>query len=91
LHGKFLKNSFLICVKILFVFSYTKGDAGGPMNYFNESKGIWTQIGIIGFGGTDGCQLGNPTGSYRLGSPQLIDWIQSICGPLPATRPPPFY
>ena len=53
-----------------------QGDSGGPLVYVEH--GVHTQVGIVSFGSTAGCQLGYPVGFTRVTS--YLNWIQSVTG-----------
>jgi secreted trypsin-like serine protease len=54
-----------------------QGDSGGPLVY-QESDGLYTQVGIVSFGAAAGCQLGYPAGFTRVTS--YLSWISAITG-----------
>jgi len=54
-----------------------QGDSGGPLIYL-ESDGIYTEVGIVSFGASAGCQLGYPAAFTRVNS--YLDWISSNTG-----------
>jgi len=54
-----------------------QGDNGGPLVY-QESDGIYTQVGVVSFGSTAGCTLGYPVAFTRVTSYLL--WISSSTG-----------
>ncbi len=49
-----------------------KGDSGGPMN-FQQTDGMWMQIGVVSFGSNKGCEEGYPNGFTRVSS--FASWI----------------
>ena len=54
-----------------------QGDSGGPLVY-QESDGIYTEVGIVSFGSSAGCTLGYPAAFTRVTS--YLSWITSITG-----------
>jgi secreted trypsin-like serine protease len=54
-----------------------QGDSGGPLVY-QESDGIYTEVGIVSFGSSAGCQRGYPVGFTRVTS--FLSWISSNTG-----------
>jgi len=57
--------------------STCSGDSGGALA-LQESDGLSTQVGIVSFGASAGCELGYPVGFTRVTS--YLDWISSITG-----------
>ena len=58
-----------------------QGDSGGPLNMkkdVKEAGQVWTQVGIVSFGASAGCELGYPTGFTR--TEYYLDWICSNTG-----------
>lgn len=58
------------------------GDSGGPLIVFEN--GIPTQIGIVSFGASSGCNIGLPSGYIR--TSQFTSWIYTVTGEV-AVRP----
>jgi secreted trypsin-like serine protease len=62
-------------------FQYTcvllQGDGGGPLVY-KESDGAYTQVGIVSFISTAGCEQGYPAGFTRVNC--YLRWIDDITG-----------
>jgi len=54
-----------------------QGDSGGPLIY-QESDSVYTQVGIVSFGSSAGCQRGYPVGFTRVTS--FLSWISSNTG-----------
>jgi secreted trypsin-like serine protease len=54
-----------------------QGDSGGPLVY-QESDGVYTEVGIVSFGAAAGCQLEYPAGFTRVTS--YLSWIESNTG-----------
>jgi len=54
-----------------------QGDSGGALA-LQESDGLSTQVGIVSFGASAGCELGYPVGFTRVTS--YLDWISSTTG-----------
>jgi secreted trypsin-like serine protease len=54
-----------------------QGDSGGPLVYL-ESDGIYTEVGIVSFGSSAGCQKGYPAVFTRVTS--YLSWIESNTG-----------
>jgi len=54
-----------------------QGDSGGALVY-QESDGMYTQVGIVSFGAAAGCTLGYPVTFTRVTSYLL--WISSTTG-----------
>merc|ERR1719504_478515 len=57
------------------------GDSGGPLVQMSGSKAagdLWTQVGIVSFGSSSGCETGLPAGFTR--TEYYIDWIMSETG-----------
>ena len=54
-----------------------QGNDGGPLVY-QEYDGVYTQIGIVSFGPTAGCQLGYPVGFTRVAA--FLGWISEKTG-----------
>jgi secreted trypsin-like serine protease len=52
------------------------GDSGGPLS--SVAKGIFSQVGIVSFGSSLGCEVGLPDGFTRVSS--YVDWIESETG-----------
>lgn len=52
------------------------GDSGGPLALFEN--GIPTQIGIVSFGSTNGCNIGRPNGFIR--TSHFTSWIATVAG-----------
>jgi chymotrypsin-like protease len=48
------------------------GDSGGPM-VIAESDGIYTEIGLVSFGSSFGCESGFPSVFTRVS--EYVDWI----------------
>jgi len=53
------------------------GDSGGALTYM-ESDDIRTQVGIVSFGASAGCELGYPAGFTRVNS--YLSWISQNTG-----------
>jgi secreted trypsin-like serine protease len=54
-----------------------QGDSGGPLVYL-ENDGRYTEVGIVSFGSSAGCQRGYPAAFTRVTS--YVDWIESNTG-----------
>jgi secreted trypsin-like serine protease len=54
-----------------------QGDSGGPLVY-QESDGIYTEVGIVSFGSSAGCTQNYPVGFTRVTS--YLSWISSNTG-----------
>jgi secreted trypsin-like serine protease len=54
-----------------------QGDSGGPLSYL-ESDGIYTQVGIVLFSSSAGCQAGYPAVFTRVSS--YLSWISVNTG-----------
>jgi secreted trypsin-like serine protease len=54
-----------------------QGDSGGPLIY-QEDDGRYTEVGIVSFGATAGCEKGYPAGFTKVTS--YLDWIESNTG-----------
>nr|AGM32844.1 trypsin-like serine protease [Coptotermes formosanus] len=57
--------------------STCSGDGGGPLVY-KESDGVYTQVGIVSFTATAGCEQGYPAGFTRVNC--YLRWIDDITG-----------
>jgi len=53
-----------------------QGDSGGPLVYNNGIT--FTQIGVVSFTSTLGCNFGYPAGYARVSS--FLDWIKTTAG-----------
>jgi len=57
------------------------GDSGGPLNMKSSAKGAgdkWTQVGVVSFGASAGCEVGYPAGFSR--TEYYLDWISDNTG-----------
>merc|ERR1712127_476406 len=57
------------------------GDSGGPLVQQAGAKAAgdkWTQVGIVSFGASAGCEVGMPAGFTR--TEYFLDWIKSETG-----------
>merc|ERR1712060_885265 len=57
------------------------GDSGGPLVQKAGGKAagdLWTQVGIVSFGASAGCEVGMPAGFTR--TEYYLDWIKSETG-----------
>merc|ERR1712001_148242 len=57
------------------------GDSGGPLVQKSGAKAAgdkWTQVGIVSFGASAGCEVGMPAGFTR--TEYYLDWIKSETG-----------
>merc|ERR1712025_107705 len=57
------------------------GDSGGPLVQKANAKAAgdkWTQVGIVSFGASAGCEVGMPAGFTR--TEYYLDWIKSETG-----------
>jgi len=54
-----------------------QGDSGGALA-LQESDGVWTEVGVVSFGSSAGCQRGFPVGFARVTS--FLPWISSVTG-----------
>jgi len=57
------------------------GDSGGPLVQKAGGKAAgdkWTQVGIVSFGASAGCEVGMPAGFTR--TEYYLDWIKSETG-----------
>jgi secreted trypsin-like serine protease len=54
-----------------------QGDSGGPLVY-QESDGRFTEVGIVSFGSSAGCERGYPAAFTRVTS--YLDWIETTTG-----------
>jgi len=54
-----------------------QGDSGGALAVL-ESDDLWTEVGVVSFGSTAGCQRGFPVGFARVTS--FLNWISSVTG-----------
>merc|ERR1712037_742312 len=57
------------------------GDSGGPLVQKASGKAAgdkWTQVGIVSFGASAGCEVGMPAGFTR--TEYYLDWIKSETG-----------
>merc|ERR1711956_45390 len=57
------------------------GDSGGPLVKKAGGKAagdLWTQVGIVSFGSSSGCETGLPAGFTR--TEYYLDWIKSETG-----------
>jgi len=54
-----------------------QGDSGGPLVVRN-SNGTFTLIGVVSFGSSRGCAVGDPSGYARVTS--FRSWIQQHTG-----------
>ncbi|KDR11874.1 Chymotrypsin BI [Zootermopsis nevadensis] len=66
-----------ICVSTPNGQSTCNGDSGGALTYL-ESDGRYTQVGIVSFGSSAGCQRGYPAAFTRVTS--YLSWISSNTG-----------
>jgi len=53
------------------------GDSGGPL-VITESDGIVTEIGIVSFGSSAGCESGAPAAFTRVS--EYLDWLETEAG-----------
>jgi secreted trypsin-like serine protease len=53
-----------------------QGDSGGALVI--PRNGAWTQIGVVSFGATGGCDAGQPAGYARVTS--FLSWIRQHTG-----------
>merc|ERR1712037_44280 len=61
--------------------SPSNGDSGGPLVQKAGAKAAgdkWTQVGIVSFGSSSGCETGLPAGFTR--TEYYLDWIKSETG-----------
>ncbi|XP_059486668.1 brachyurin-like [Neocloeon triangulifer] len=71
-------NDSKICVDTNAGLSGTcNGDSGGPLIIF-EADGDATQIGVVSFGASDGCEAGYPDGLTRI--TEYLTWIETNAG-----------
>lgn len=57
------------------------GDSGGPLIMKSGAKAAgtaWTQVGVVSFGSSAGCEVGYPAGFSR--TEYYLDWIMSNTG-----------
>jgi len=57
------------------------GDSGGPLNTKSGMKAAgqqWTQVGVVSFGASAGCEVGYPAGFSR--TEYYLDWISQNTG-----------
>ncbi|XP_069700742.1 brachyurin-like [Periplaneta americana] len=66
-----------LCVSTYGGQSTCNGDSGGPLIY-GESDGLYTQVGIVSFGSSYGCEQGYPAVFTRVTS--YLQWIESNTG-----------
>lgn len=62
------------CPLVTHICVFFQGDSGGPLVY-QEDDGRYTEVGIVSFGHTSGCENGFPAGFTRVTS--FLDWIQT--------------
>jgi secreted trypsin-like serine protease len=66
-----------VCISTTNGHGSCNGDSGGPLSDVS-ADGIFSQIGIVSFGASAGCELGYPAGFSRVTS--YLSWISSITG-----------
>jgi len=74
----------VICIDTVGGRGSCNGDSGGPLvqqaggSASSEVGSKWTQVGIVSFGSSSGCETGLPAGFTR--TEYFIDWITSETG-----------
>lgn len=66
-----------VCISTVDGHGSCNGDSGGPLSDVS-ADGVFSQIGIVSFGASAGCELGYPAGFTRVTS--YLSWISSNSG-----------
>ena len=67
----------LICFQSVDAQMSLQGDSGGPLSVVG-SDDLFTEVGIVSFGSSAGCEAGYPAGVTRVTS--FLAWISAITG-----------
>jgi secreted trypsin-like serine protease len=65
------------CLLVIQSCVFFQGDSGGPL-VIQEDDGRYTEIGIVSFGHSSGCEMGFPVVFTRVTS--FLDWIEKNTG-----------
>merc|ERR1712130_536098 len=71
----------VVCIDTTGGHGSCNGDSGGPLVQMAGGKAAgdkWTQVGIVSFGASAGCEVGMPAGFTR--TEYYLDWIRSETG-----------
>jgi len=70
-------NDNHICIDTSNGHGSCNGDSGGPLSQV-QSDGRFTQVGIVSFGSSAGCEVGYPAGFTRVTG--FLAWISALTG-----------